>query len=214
MPRHDSSCESSRVESLLADIIIMQWICFLFGTRPPNTKAAAAAAAAKWKRCHKSKRSTAAAPATGWNGRECCCLCLCCCCDSQSIAGGWWKGGGGWMVGKALSLSLSLANHKSVKYDLPLACAASAWTCTRALALGWIAAAVAADADSVHEMSASSKPAQSAMRSPVAAIFDCLRSCQRLDSGCQRLLDVARGWQLLPEVANDCLLLPTFAKGC
>lgn len=124
------------------------------------------------------------------------------------------EGGGGRMVGKALSLSLSLANHKSVKYDLPLACAASAWTCTRALALGWIAAAVAADADSVHEMSASSKPAQSAMRSPVAAIFDCLRSCQRLDSGCQRLLDVARGWQLLPEVANDCLLLPTFAKGC
>lgn len=76
---------------------------------------------------------------------------------------------------RALSLSLSLANHIVGATDLPLTWPASAWTCTWALAAVAAAVAAAADVDagSVQDKSVSSRLAQSAMRDPVAAIVGC-----------------------------------------
>lgn len=76
---------------------------------------------------------------------------------------------------RALSLSLSLANHIVGATDLPLTWPASAWTCTWALAAVAVAVAAAADVDagSVQDKSVSSRLAQSAMRGPVAAIVGC-----------------------------------------
>lgn len=174
MTRHDSQSTRLEFALLLADIVIMQWICFCcaasLDTPTKHTKA-------KWKRCHKSKRSQAA-PATGWSWCECC-RCRCCC-DSQGKAGGGKgarrdRGGeqGSCRLIRALSRSLSLANHIVGATDLPLTWRASAWTCTWALAAVAVAAAADVDAGSVQDKSVSSRLAQSAMRDPVAAIVGC-----------------------------------------
>lgn len=74
---------------------------------------------------------------------------------------------------RALSLSLSLANHIVGATDLPLTWPASAWTCTWALAAVAVAAAADVDAGSVQDNSVINRLAQSAMRDPVAAIVGC-----------------------------------------